>query len=562
MSYHPELPLIVQSDRTILLEVQHPQFAEVRLALASFAELLKSPEYIHTYRITPLSLWNAAASGITDSFVIETLLSYSKYGVPPTVVKEVMEQMARYGLVRLEQWNGDLVLVSDDALVLKELTRYKEIARYMIEEIGPAAYKLPLQARGLIKQALVKLGYPVQDIAGYSEGESCSLALRPHTLGGSSFALRSYQREAVETFYANGTSLGGSGVLVLPCGAGKTIVGLGALEKCQTATLILTTNTTSVRQWIAEILDKTTLTADQVGEYTGSAKDVKPITVATYQILTYRPHSEEEVYPHLQLFTQRNWGLIIYDEVHLLPAPVFRMTAGIQTKRRLGLTATLVREDQREDDVFTLVGPKRFDLPWKELEEAGWIATAHCKEIRLPIEPLLRERYAYATPQQKYRIAAENPRKLEMVRVLLERHADDRVLIIGQYLSQLHELARALQIPLITGKTPEKERQLLYQQFKDGTSKRLIVSKVANFAVDLPDANIAIQLSGTYGSRQEEAQRLGRILRPKARDNQAHFYTLVTRDTREQEFALHRQLFLIEQGYSYEILEMHDFLAE
>lgn len=561
MTYNPELPIIVQSDRTILLEVQHPLFAEARQALSGFTELLKSPEYIHTYRITPLSLWNASASGLTAEAVIQALLTYSKFGVPPTIVGEIQEQMSRYGLIRLEKWDDSLVLACANELLLTELARYKHMERYIQERLSPTTYKIPLHARGIVKQELIKLGYPVQDIAGYTEGEPCTLQLRHQTSSGKAFSLRSYQQDAVDTFYAGGSALGGSGVLVLPCGAGKTVVGLGAIEKLQTATLILTTNATSVRQWIDELLDKTTLEADQIGEYTGQRKEVKPVTVATYQILTYRSKAWHEEYPHLKLFTERNWGLIIYDEVHLLPAPIFRMTAGIQAKRRLGLTATLVREDQREDDVFTLIGPKKYELPWKELEEKGWIAEAHCKEIRLPIDPYLREQYALSTPQQKYRIAAENPKKTTVVQKLLERHADDRVLIIGQYLDQLSELAEALQIPLITGKVAEKERMRLYHQFKNGTCNRLIVSKVANFAVDLPDANVAIQISGTFGSRQEEAQRLGRILRPKASDNTAHFYTLVTRDTREQEFALHRQLFLIEQGYRYEIMEMNDLFA-
>ncbi|NGQ95390.1 DEAD/DEAH box helicase [Brevibacillus sp. SYP-B805] len=561
MSFQPHLPLIVQSDRTILLEVQNPLFSEARQALSGFAELVKSPEYIHTYRITPLSLWNAASSGLTAGKVIDALHAYSKYGVPPAIAGEIHDVMSRFGRIRLEKWEEHLVLVSEDSVLLAELAGYKEVARLLGDRLGPAAYRIALHARGLIKQELIKLGYPVQDVAGYSAGEPCHVELRGCTSAGKPFALRDYQQEAVDTFYAGGSVYGGSGVLVLPCGAGKTIVGLGAIDKLKTATLILTTNATSVRQWIAELLDKTTLTAEQVGEYTGDKKEIKPVTVATYQILTYRPDAAEDDYPHLKLLTERDWGLIIYDEVHLLPAPVFRVTAGIQAKRRLGLTATLVREDGREGDVFTLIGPKKFEMPWKDLEEKGWIAEARCTEIRLPIDPLLRERYAYATPQQKYRIAAENPHKLEVVKKLLERHREDRVLIIGQYLKQLEEIARACGIPLITGKTPERERERLYTLFKNGELTRLIVSKVANFAVDLPDANVAIQLSGTFGSRQEEAQRLGRILRPKPADNTAHFYTLVTRDTREQEFALHRQLFLIEQGYRYTIAQMKDFLA-
>ncbi|WP_301169495.1 DNA repair helicase XPB [Brevibacillus nitrificans] len=555
MSYRPDLPMIVQSDRTILLETQHPLFTEARQAISGFAELIKSPEYMHTYRITPLSLWNAAAGGMTPEQVSEALTTYSKYGVPPTIVRELEETMSRYGRIRLEKFGDDILLISDDSLILTELTSYKSVAQLLDESRADEGFIIKPYARGLIKQELIHLGYPVQDIAGYTAGESCPVSWREITAAGRPFALRSYQEEAVRAFHSGGAATGGSGVLVLPCGAGKTVIGLGAICQLQTATLIVTTNTTSVRQWISEILDKTGLDPSLVGEYTGDRKEVKPITVATYQILTFRPSAEDE-FPHMKLFSERDWGLIIYDEVHLLPAPVFRVTSGIQATRRLGLTATLVREDGREEDVFTLIGPKKYEVPWKIMEEQGWIAEALCREIRLPFEPKWREAYARASTRQKFRIAAENPRKLEVVRYLLDQHSHDQVLIIGQYVDQLDQMAAALGLPLITGKVPESERELLYQQFKKGEIKRLIVSKVANFAVDLPDANVAIQISGTFGSRQEEAQRLGRILRPKPDDNKAHFYTLVTRDTREQEFSLHRQLFLVEQGYPYDIIEM------
>lgn len=554
MSYRPDLPMIVQSDRTILLETQHPMFTEARQAIHGFAELIKSPEYMHTYRITPLSLWNAAAGGLTHDQVSEVLATYSKYGVPPTIVKEIEETMCRYGRIRLEKSGDDMILKSEDPLLLAELVGYKSITQ-LIEESREEGYVIKPFARGLIKQELIHLGYPVSDIAGYTTGESCPVQWRKITSTGRPFSLRPYQEEAVNAFYSGGAVTGGSGTLVLPCGAGKTVIGLGAICQLQTATLILTTNTTSVRQWISELLDKTGLDPSLVGEYTGDRKVVKPITVATYQILTYRPSAEDE-FPHMKLFSERDWGLIIYDEVHLLPAPVFRVTSGIQATRRLGLTATLVREDGREEDVFTLIGPKKYEVPWKMMEEQGWIAEARCREIRLPFEAKWREAYARATARQKFRIAAENPRKLEVVRYLLDQHPHDQVLIIGQYVDQLDQMAHALGLPLITGKVPESERELLYQQFKQGKIKRLIVSKVANFAVDLPDANVAIQISGTFGSRQEEAQRLGRILRPKTDENKAHFYTLVTRDTREQEFSLHRQLFLVEQGYPYDIIEM------
>ncbi|MFJ9501605.1 DNA repair helicase XPB [Brevibacillus centrosporus] len=555
MSYRPDLPMIVQSDRTILLETQHPLFTEARQAISGFAELIKSPEYMHTYRITPLSLWNAAAGGMTPEQVSEALTTYSKYGVPPTIVRELEETMSRYGRIRLEKSGDDILLISDDSLILTELTSYKSVAQLLDESRADEGFIIKPYARGLIKQELIHLGYPVQDIAGYTAGESCPVSWREITAAGRPFALRPYQEEAVRAFHSGGAATGGSGVLVLPCGAGKTVIGLGAICQLQTATLIVTTNTTSVRQWISELLDKTGLDPSLVGEYTGDRKEVKPITVATYQILTFRPSAEDE-FPHMKLFSERDWGLIIYDEVHLLPAPVFRVTSGIQATRRLGLTATLVREDGREEDVFTLIGPKKYEVPWKIMEEQGWIAEALCREIRLPFEPKWREAYARASTRQKFRIAAENPRKLEVVRYLLDQHSHDQVLIIGQYVDQLDQMAAALGLPIITGKVPESERELLYQQFKKGEIKRLIVSKVANFAVDLPDANVAIQISGTFGSRQEEAQRLGRILRPKPDDNKAHFYTLVTRDTREQEFSLHRQLFLVEQGYPYDIIEM------
>ncbi|WP_035287801.1 DNA repair helicase XPB [Brevibacillus massiliensis] len=555
MSVKPHLPLIVQSDRTILLEVHNPLFDEARHALAGFAELVKSPEYIHTYRITPLSLWNAASSGITAEDVLASLEAYSKFGIPPTIAAQVRETFARCGLLRMERRGDDLVLVGDDPLLMTDIMGYRSFQAYIDTVLSPTEYRLRDFARGPMKQELVKLGYPVQDLAGYAEGEGCPVELRQTTLAGRPFGLRPYQQSAVDAFYQSGSVYGGSGVLVLPCGAGKTIIGLGAINQIKRATLILTTNTTSVRQWISEILDKTTVESEMVGEYTGQLKQVKPITVATYQILTHH-HKETDEYPHLRLFSERDWGLIIYDEVHLLPAPIFRMTASLQARRRLGLTATLIREDGREEDVFSLIGPKKFELPWRDLEDAGWIAQANCQEIRLSISPKLREAYAVATPQQKHRIAAENPQKVQVLKSLLARHQSDRVLIIGQYIKQLESIAEQLGAPLITGKVPERERKLLYQQFKSGKINHLIVSKVANFAVDLPDANVAIQVSGTFGSRQEEAQRLGRILRPKEGDNQAHFYTLVTRDTREQEFAAHRQLFLIEQGYRYEVVDM------
>lgn len=554
MSYQPHLPLIVQSDRTILLEVHNPLFDDARQEISAFAELIKSPEHIHTYKITPLSLWNAASSGLAAADCLQTLNNYSKFGIPPALTREILDTFGRYGLVRIEKDEEGIALVCDDVVTLTHLLSYPSLVEYVEGKKSDRVYRLKPFSRGLIKQELLKLGYPVQDLAGYTAGEACPIQLRSETASGAAFRLRDYQRQAIQAFYADGSVQGGSGVLVLPCGAGKTCIGIGSMCEIQEATLILTTNTTSVRQWIREILDKTDLHPDLIAEYSSDAKKVKPVTVATYQMLTYRGASPEE-YPHMQLFNERNWGLIIYDEVHLLPAPVFKLTAGIQAKRRLGLTATLVREDGREGDVFSLVGPKKYDMPWKQLEQQGFLAQAHCQEIRLSMDALLREAYAFSSPREKYRIAALNPRKLESVKRLLKEHEDDQVLIIGQYLSQLEELARELNLPLITGKVKEQDREYLYNQFKTGTIKRLAVSKVANFAVDLPDANVAIQISGTFGSRQEEAQRLGRILRPKAYDNTAYFYTLVTANTREQEFAQNRQLFLVEQGYRYDIID-------
>lgn len=547
----------MQSDRTLLLEVQHARYEEVRDAIAPFAELLKSPEYIHTYRLTALTLWNAAAMGVTPTQVIAILTRYAKYGVPELIVHEIERTMARYGLLQLVEVDGELLLTSSATDVLSEISKYQSIQKLLEATATPAALRVPLAARGSIKQELIRHGYPVQDLAGYAKGASLPLRLRTVTMAGEAFALRDYQIDAVHAFHAGGSVYGGSGVLVLPCGAGKTVIGLAALAQLQTEALILTTNGTSVRQWIREIIDKMDVAITDVGEYTGDRKEVRPITVATYQILTYRSN-KADTYPHLQLFNERNWGLIIYDEVHLLPAPVFRITANIQAKRRLGLTATLIREDGREEDVFTLVGTKKAEVHWRSLEANGWIAKAVCTEIRIEMPAALREQYIYAPLRNKYRIAAENPRKQDVIAKLLARHHEDNILIIGQYIDQLEAIAARFHAPLITGKTPQEERDLRYASFRDGTEPILIVSKVANFAIDLPDANVAIQISGTFGSRQEEAQRLGRILRPKKDTNVAYFYTLVTNDSKDEEYAHKRQLFLVEQGYSYRIVDAKD----
>jgi DNA excision repair protein ERCC-3 len=545
-------PLVVQSDRTLLLEVDHPLYAEARDALAQFAELEKSPEHIHTYRLTPLSLWNAAAAGLDAARVIEMLVQFSKYDLPPNVVSDVRDYIGRYGKLKLLRDGDDLILASQDPVLIAEVSRQKRMQAYVLAQRDATHLVVDPARRGHVKQALVYIGYPAEDLAGYTDGERLDFAIRERTTGDKPFSMRTYQKDAVAAFWANGATSGGSGVVVLPCGAGKTIVGIGAMEAVRRATLILTPSTVAVRQWIAELLDKTDLTADQVGEYSGDRKDIRPITVTTYQILTYRP-SEDGEFPHFGLVTGHDWGLIVYDEVHLLPAPVFRLTAEIQARRRLGLTATLVREDGREADVFGLIGPKRFDVPWRELERQGWIATAECHEIRVGLPDDQRMTYALSEEREKYRMAAENPVKTDVVRELLDRHADDQVLVIGQYLDQLKYLATLLDAPLLTGRTNNTQREKLYERFRQGELKRLVVSKVANFAIDLPDANVAIQVSGTFGSRQEEAQRLGRILRPKSDGRPAHFYTIVTRDTRDQDFSANRQLFLTEQGYRYTI---------
>jgi DNA excision repair protein ERCC-3 len=567
MNYNPANPLIVQIDRSVLVEVDNPLYAEAREALAPFAELEKSPEHIHTYRLTPLSLWNAAAAGMTADAMVDVLRRYSKYPFPPSLAVDISELVARFGrvkLVRAEGHTGEgpapLWLVCNDTALLEELSRQPKLRTYLGERIDKKRFVVDPAYRGVLKQALITIGYPAEDLAGYTEGAALPLNLREVARSGLPFVVRDYQRDAAEIFYAGGDARGGSGVIVLPCGAGKTIVGIAAMALMQRSVLILTTGITAVKQWKREILDKTDLAESQIAEYTGESKEIGPITIATYQILTHRNEKTEE-FPHFQIFDQRDWGLIVYDEVHLLPAPVFRVTANIQARRRLGLTATLVREDGREADVFSLIGPKKYDVPWRELESRGWIAEAVCTEVRIALPDALKMEYAVAEWRDKYRLASENPAKEDIVTQLLERHRGSRVLIIGQYLKQLRLLRDRFDIPLITGQTANSEREQLYHDFRKGALSSLILSKVGNFALDLPDANVLIQVSGTFGSRQEEAQRLGRVLRPKSNGEGAHFYTLVTRDTREQEFSHHRQLFLTEQGYSYEIADGTDLVG-
>jgi len=556
-------PVIVQSDRSILLETDGPAFEDARDALAGFAELVKSPEHIHTYQVTPLSLWNAAAAGLTAEEVRADLEQFSKYDIPQNVIAEIEDQMDRYGRLKLYRGEDDhLVISSDDALLIRELVNHKAMAPYIAGRPDDRSILVKPADRGNVKCALIKIGFPVEDLAGYAQGAPLQLSLRDQCLSGRKFELRKYQRESVEAFWAKGGNGGGCGVVVLPCGAGKTVVAIGSLAVCKTHTLILTTNTVALRQWKNEILDKTTLTEDDLGEYSGDTKEIKPVTLATYQVLTYRK-SKDSPFEHFDIFDKGQWGLVIYDEVHLLPAPVFRATASIQARRRLGLTATLVREDAREDDVFSLIGPKKYDVPWKVLEKQGWIATALCTEVRVRLPDEERYRYAIADKRTKFRIASTNPVKISLVKALIDKHKDDNVLIIGQYLDQLKALQKTFNVPIITGKTATKERERLYAAFRSGEEKLLIVSKVANFAIDLPDANIAIQVSGTFGSRQEEAQRLGRILRPKSDENVvARFYSLVSRDTCDQDYSVKRQLFLTEQGYRYEIIPEEEVFGE
>jgi DNA excision repair protein ERCC-3 len=581
MAYHPENPLIVQGDRTVLLEAANAQYEDARDVIAAIAELEKSPEHIHTYRITPLSLWNAASAGLTSDEAVADLERYSKFDLPGNIVHDIRDYMSRFGrlkLLRAPEYGGKLVLWSEDHILVTEISHARKIKPFIIRQLDERTLEVSPAMRGHLKHALVEFGYPAEDLAGYVQGSPLTLRLRDETRLGKEFGLRDYQREAVDIFWASGGSKGGSGVVVLPCGAGKTVVALGTLAEAQAHTLIVCFGTNAVHQWIGEILDKTTIDPDMIGEYTGDLKEIKPITVTTYQVLTYHPPKRkrpneadaegmvkqrplEEEFPHLGLFTSRDWGLIIYDEVHLLPAPVFRVTAEIQARRRLGLTATLVREDGRESDVFSLIGPKKYDLPWKTLEKQGWIATADCWEVRVALPQELRMDYALAEDgRDKYRIAAENPEKYAALDRLLAMHREDNVLVIGQYLDQLHAIAERMDAPLITGKLPNRDREKLYNAFRNGEITKLGVSTGANFAIDLPDANVAIQVSGTFGSRQEEAQRLGRILRPKSDGTLAHFYTVVTRDTNDQEFAAKRQLFLTEQGYRYTILDAAELM--
>lgn len=559
---------IVQRDFTILLEVGHPGFETARGQLCMYAELVKTPATFHTYRITPLSLWNAAALGWNSEQVIASLEWVSRWNVSAALIQDIQKMMEQYGKLKLHAGpdHAKIRLISEDQQLLDDLNRMKSISAFRMERTSAHELVFSGEKRGLLKQELTRLGYPVLDYAGYRKGNELSLGWRSNkngpksdTYGGegkAGFSLRPYQKKAVDAF-EGGEGIGGNGLLVLPCGAGKTIIGMAVLERLQCECLILTSNTTSVRQWIQEMLDKTTITAEQIGEYSGQKKQVKPVTVATYQILTHRK-SKEADFTHIHLLQERNWGLIIYDEVHLLPAPVFRATADIQATRRLGLTATLIREDGCEKDVFSLIGPKLYDMPWKELEHQGWIAEVKCQEVRVPFSSELRSAYVQAEGKHQFRLAAENPAKLKVVKRLLERHENAPTLVIGQYLNQLETIAREIDAPLISGSMSQQERMKWFTAFRQGEIRTIVVSKVANFAVDLPDAAVALEISGSFGSRQEEAQRLGRILRPKAGENKAYFYALVSEGSREQDFALNRQMFLVEQGYEYAIVHEQD----
>ncbi|RIJ78188.1 helicase [Nakamurella silvestris] len=542
-------PMIVQSDKTVLLEISHPDAPAARASLAPFAELERSPEHMHTYRITPLALWNARAAGHDAEQVVDALVRWSRFPVPQNLLVDIVDTMSRYGriVLRSDPAHG-LVMVSRDRMVLEEILRHKKVAPMLGARIDTDTVIVHPSERGNLKQVLLKVGWPAEDEAGYVNGEAHAISLAED-----GWKLRDYQAMAVDGFFA-----AGSGVVVLPCGAGKTLVGAAAMAKAGATTLILVTNTVSGRQWRRELIARTSLTEDEIGEYSGERKEIRPVTIATYQVMTRKSGGQ---YRHLDLFDSRDWGLIIYDEVHLLPAPVFRMTADLQSRRRLGLTATLVREDGREGDVFSLIGPKRYDAPWKDIESQGWIAPAECTEVRVTLTDAERLSYATAEPEERYRLAATARTKMPVVKAILDRHVGEQTLVIGAYLDQLEELGVALDAPVIQGSTKNLERERLFDAFRSGEIKTLVVSKVANFSIDLPDATIAIQVSGTFGSRQEEAQRLGRLLRPKSDGRQAHFYSVVSRDTLDTEYAAHRQRFLAEQGYAYHIVDADDLLG-
>jgi DNA excision repair protein ERCC-3 len=541
--------LIVQSDKTLLLEIDHPLANETRVAIAPFAELERAPEHVHTYRVTPLALWNARAAGHDAEQVVDALVRYSRYPVPQPLLVDVVDTMGRFGRLQLANSPAHgLVMTTIDRAVLEEVLRNKKIRPMLGDRIDDDTVVVHPSERGRLKQALLKIGWPAEDFAGYVDGEHHEIELRQD-----GWQLRDYQQMAAETFWA-----GGSGVVVLPCGAGKTLVGAAAMGLAKATTLILVTNTVAGRQWKRELIARTSLTEEEIGEYSGEKKEIRPVTIATYQVITRKTKGE---YRHLELFDSRDWGLVIYDEVHLLPAPVFRMTADLQSRRRLGLTATLVREDGREGDVFSLIGPKRYDVPWRDIEAQGWIAPAECTEVRVTLTDAERLSYAVAEPEERYKICSTAHTKMPVVKAILDRHPGEPALVIGAYLDQLDDLGAELDAPIVQGSTRNSEREALFDAFRRGELRTLVVSKVANFSIDLPEASVAIQVSGTFGSRQEEAQRLGRLLRPKGDGRQAHFYSVVSRDTLDTDYAAHRQRFLAEQGYAYTIMDADDLLG-
>ena len=552
MNFNPQNPLIIQSDGTILLEVNSPKFQSARELLSGFAHLEKSPEHIHTYLLTPLSLWNAKTIGLSAEAIISSLEEYTKYPIPQNVIAEIKEISGRFGKIELVKTSdGRLKLAAEDKNLLSQLAKNPNVRDYIIREDGE--YFTEAKFRGVLKQKFIDLNYPINDVAGFVDGENYDIKILEKGKDGLPFVLRDYQKSAVEAFIGNDNLRGGSGVVVLPCGAGKTIVGIKTMARVSKKTLILVTNITAAHQWKREILNRTSLTDSEIGEYSGEKKEIKPITIATYQILTYRKDKEGD-FEHFGIFNSQDWGLIIYDEVHLLPAPVFKFTAEIQARRRLGLTATLIREDNLQTDVFALIGPKKYDAPWKDLEKAGWIAAAKCIEIRVDLDDFSKQGYLSLGKREQIRVAYENKNKIAVVADLLEKHKGEKILILGQYIDQIDDFGRKFDAPVIKGNTKNADRDKLYEDFRSGTLNVLVLSRVGNMAVDLPDANVAIQVSGMFGSRQEEAQRLGRILRPKQNNSQATFYSITTRDTAELEFAMKRQIFLAEQGYPYEIV--------
>lgn len=557
MQYNINNPIIVQSDNTLLIEQYNPLSKDAVDQVRRFAELDKALEHMHTYVISRLSLWNAASIGITADYIIEVLSKYSKFPIAESVLFEIRNVINKYGIIQLIKEDEELYLITEEKYIFNELINDKNVIKYIEEKIDDGCIRIKPLYRGHIKHELIKLGFPVEDLAGFIDGDDYPINLVDKLPNGNDFKLRDYQQESVDAFYANNQDPHSSGVVVLPCGAGKTVVAIGTMAKVKQKTLILVTNTTSVKQWKKEIIEKTDLTEDMIGEYSGDSKEIRPITIATYQIIIYRKDKESE-FNHFHVFNAENWGLLIYDEVHLLPASVFKITSEIQSKRRLGLTATLVREDGKERDVFSLIGPKKFDVSWKELEGKNFIATAVCKEVRVELADSQKHEYSFAKDRQKFRIACENIRKEAIVEKLIKKHDGELILIIGQYIEQLESISAKLGVPLITGSTAQKDREELFEKFKTGQEKILVVSKVANFSVDLPDASIAIQISGTFGSRQEEAQRLGRIVRPKKDGRGAIFYSVISKDTVEQDFALKRQGFLAMQGYKYEIFTEGD----